>query len=53
MFRHRLYDYEDVRARARARLPWMIFDYIDGAAGQGRGVATNRAALNAFPLHPR
>jgi len=48
-----LHDYEGLRARAKARLPWMVFDYIDGAAGGGAGVDRNRAALDAFPLRPR
>ena len=53
MFRPQLYDYHSLRARAKARLPWMVFDYIDGAAGQGGGVAANRAAFAAIPLRPR
>jgi len=53
MFRPHIYDYEGVRARAKARLPWMVFDYIDGAAGRGIGVDRNRAALDAFMLEPR
>ena len=53
MFRPHVYDYADVRARAKARLPWMIFDYIDGSAGQGHGTTLNRAALDAFPLQGR
>ena len=48
-----IYDYAGVRARAKARLPWMVFDYIDGAAGRGTGIDRNRAALDAFVLEPR
>lgn len=44
---------EDARRLARRRLPWMIFDYIDGAAGQETGAARNRAALDAATLRPR
>ena len=44
---------EDARRLARRRLPWMIFDYIDGAAGNERGAARNRAALDAETLRPR
>ncbi|WP_299659631.1 alpha-hydroxy acid oxidase [uncultured Ruegeria sp.] len=44
---------EDARRLARRRLPWMVFDYIDGAAGQETGVARNRAALDAITLRPR
>lgn len=38
---------------ARRRLPWMIFDYIDGAAGAETGAARNRAALDTHTLRPR
>lgn len=44
---------EDARRLARKRLPWMIFDYIDGAAGQETGATRNRAALDAATLRPR
>ena len=44
---------EDARRLARRRLPWMIFDYIDGSAGAGTGADRNRAALNALTLRPR
>ncbi|MBQ4827445.1 alpha-hydroxy-acid oxidizing protein [Leisingera sp. HS039] len=44
---------EDARRLARRRLPWMVFDYIDGAAGQETGAARNRAALDALTLRPR
>jgi L-lactate dehydrogenase (cytochrome) len=27
----------DARRLAQYRLPWMVFDYIDGAAGEGYG----------------
>ncbi|WP_297770698.1 alpha-hydroxy acid oxidase [uncultured Roseovarius sp.] len=44
---------EDARRLARRRLPWMVFDYIDGAAGEGHGEALNRAALRDLRLKPR
>ena len=44
---------EDARRLARRRLPWMVFDYIDGAAGNEAGAARNRAALDAITLRPR
>ena len=44
---------EDARRLARRRLPWMIFDYIDGAAGVETGADRNRAAMNALTLRPR
>lgn len=44
---------EDARRLARRRLPWMVFDYIDGAAGSEAGLLRNRAALDAITLRPR
>lgn len=44
---------EDARRLAKRRLPWMVFDYIDGAAGSETGTARNRAALDAYTLRPR
>ena len=43
----------DARRLAKRRLPWMIFDYIDGAAGAETGALRNRAALDAITLNPR
>jgi L-lactate dehydrogenase (cytochrome) len=45
--------YDDARRLARRALPWMVFDYIDGAAGTGSGEAANIAALQAIRLQPR
>ena len=44
---------EDARRIAKRRLPWMVFDYIDGAAGREIGAARNRAALDDLILRPR
>lgn len=44
---------EDARRLAKRRLPWMVFDYIDGAAGNETGAARNRAALDTATLRPR
>lgn len=44
---------EDARRLARRRLPWMVFDYIDGSAGAETGAARNRAALDEITLRPR
>ena len=44
---------EDARRLARRRLPWMVFDYIDGAAGDGHGEALNRRALRDLRLRSR
>lgn len=43
----------DARRLARRKLPWMIFDYIDGAAGEEHGADLNRAALRDIRLRPR
>jgi L-lactate dehydrogenase (cytochrome) len=44
----------DARRIAKRRLPWMVFDYIDGTAGAGEaGAARNRAAFDALTLRPR
>jgi len=43
----------DARRIARRKLPWMIFDYIDGAAGYETGLNRNRATLDSCTLHPR
>ena len=43
----------DARRLARRRLPWMVFDYIDGSAGEEVGAARNRAAFDALELRPR
>ncbi len=43
----------DARRLAKRRLPWMVFDYIDGAAGEGAGERRNRTALDGIALRPR
>lgn len=43
----------DARHLARRRLPRMVFDYIDGAAGSETGAIRNRTALDAICLEPR
>ncbi|KPA23357.1 (S)-mandelate dehydrogenase [Shimia sp. SK013] len=44
---------EDARRLAKRRLPWMVFDYIDGAAGNEMGALRNRRALDKITLRPR
>ena len=48
-----IYEYDDARRAARRRLPRMVFDYIDGAAGTGHGETLNLSALAAVRLQPR
>lgn len=48
-----IYSYADARTAARKRLPWMVFDYIDGAAGEGHGESMNLSALRDIRLQPR
>ncbi len=43
----------DARRFARLILPWMVFDYIDGAAGEEVGERFNRAAMSDIKLMPR
>ena len=43
----------DARRIAKRRLPWMVFDYIDGSAGAEAGADRNRTALDAALLEPR
>jgi isopentenyl diphosphate isomerase/L-lactate dehydrogenase-like FMN-dependent dehydrogenase len=43
----------DLRAAARRRLPRVVFDYLDGAAGDEVTAGRNLAGLRAVELHPR
>jgi L-lactate dehydrogenase (cytochrome) len=44
---------EDLRRRARARLPRMVFDFIDGGADGEETLRANEAALARLKLRPR
>lgn len=44
---------EDARKIAKKRLPWMVFDYIDGAAGAGLGDELNQQAIAQMRLQTR
>jgi isopentenyl diphosphate isomerase/L-lactate dehydrogenase-like FMN-dependent dehydrogenase len=48
-----IHAYDDARRLARRRLPRMVFDDIEGAAGSGHGEALNLAALADIRLQPR
>lgn len=43
----------EFRALAKARLPRLVFDYIDGGADDEAGIARNRAAFERHCLLPR
>ena len=49
----KLFCVADARARARRRLPRMMFDYIDGAAGAEQGARRNYERLDQVLLQPR
>ena len=42
--------YDDARQAAKRRLPRMIYDFIDGAAGRESAPARNRAGFDALNL---
>ena len=49
----RIQSSDDARLIAKRRLPWMVFDYIDGSAGRETGAARARVALDNTVLRPR
>ena len=49
----RIHTSGEARALARRRLPRLVFDYIDGAAGKEHAAARNLEALDARQLMPR
>lgn len=44
---------DDLRQLARRRLPRILFDYIEGGAGNEAGLRANVAAFDAYALRPR
>ncbi|MFO1281587.1 MAG: alpha-hydroxy acid oxidase [Burkholderiales bacterium] len=44
---------DDLRARARARLPRVVFDYLDGGAEDEATLRANRAAFGRYAFVPR
>lgn len=44
---------DDFRSLAKKRLPRMVFDYLDGGAGDEKTIARNRDAFDDFMLLPR
>ena len=49
----RIFSTEDARRLARRRLPRLVFDYVDGAAGREAGAARNQARFDDILLQPR
>ena len=48
-----IYTIEDMRVLAKRRLPRVVFDYIDGGAGDEQGLNNNAAQFRNFRLVPR
>jgi len=48
-----IFTVEDARIKARRRLPKMVFDYIDGAAGRELLAEENITAFHKIKLQPR
>lgn len=48
-----IYCAEDAKQIAKKRLPWMVFDYFDGAAGEGLGESLNRQLIRNIRLEPK
>jgi L-lactate dehydrogenase (cytochrome) len=53
MFKQPFVTVEDARRAAKCRLPAMVFDYIDGAAGEGLAEERNRRELAQLMLRSR
>ena len=48
-----MHSIDDLRQRARARLPRVIFDFIDGGAGNEAALRRNEEAFQSLRLVPR
>ncbi len=48
-----IFTVEDARVKAKRRLPKMVFDYIDGAAGRELLASENISAFESIKLQPR
>lgn len=49
----KIFSIDDARLLARRRMPSMMFDFVDGAAGGERAKRLNREALDQIRLQPR
>lgn len=50
---HRACCFDDIASLARRRLPRVVFDFIDGAAGGEQTMRANRVAFEQVTLRPR
>jgi (S)-mandelate dehydrogenase len=50
---NQIHTFEDARRIAKRKLPWMVFDYFDGAAGEGLGDSLNQEAIRHLRLKTR
>jgi len=51
--RSELFSTEDARRLARRRLPRLVFDFVEGAAGREVGTARNMSQFDSVMLQPR
>lgn len=51
--RSRIFSTEDARRLARRRLPRLVFDFVEGAAGREVGAARNVSQFDCVMLQPR
>ncbi len=48
-----IHTFSDARRLAQKKLPWMVYDYIDGSAGEGLGESLNREIISHLRLQSR
>ena len=48
-----IHTFEDARRIAKKKLPWMVFDYFDGSAGEGLGDDINQQEIRKLRLQTR
>ena len=53
LFNSGIHTSSDARRLAKRRLPWMVFDYFDGASGDGLGDTLNVQAIRELRLESR
>jgi L-lactate dehydrogenase (cytochrome) len=53
LFNKGIHSSSDARRLAKRRLPWMVFDYFDGASGEGLGDTLNVQKIRELRLESR